>query len=149
MALVVSTNISVRRTLLLVRFKRFYCNFIFKASWKVMPKIFFGNTFLTIYWEKYVDFHFSGIKKRSDFCCKQSVGGRVIYKEIWVPITIIKHTIFARSNTILSNQNTCSSSYSITEKGLVKILLVQDDRANKFCSIICVFARSYDRGSTL
>ena len=86
MALMVSTNTSVRRTLLLVpkgvRPKRFYCNFFFRASWKVMPKIFFGNTFLTIYWEKYVDFHFSGIKKRSDFCCKQSVGGRVIYKEI-------------------------------------------------------------------
>ena len=32
---------------------------------------------------------------------------------------------------------------------LVKILLDQDDRANKFCPIICVFARSYDRGSTL
>ena len=30
------------------------------------------------------------------------------------------------------------------EEGLVKILINQDDRANKFCPIICVFARSYD-----
>ena len=46
---------------------------------------------------------------------------------------MIEHTIFARSNIILSDQNTCLLSYNIREKGLVKILLVQDDRANKFC----------------
>ena len=45
--------------------------------------------------------------------------------------------------------NTCLLSYNIMKRGLVKILLDQDDRANKFCSIICIFARSYDRGSTL
>ena len=34
---------------------------------------------------------------------------------------------------------------NIILKGLVKILLDQDGRLNKFCPIICVFARSYDR----
>ena len=58
---------------------------------------------------------------------------------------MMEHTIFGRSNTILSDQNACLLSYNITEEGLVKILLDQDDRANKFCPIICVFARSYDR----
>ena len=53
--------------------------------------------------------------------------------------------IFARSNTILSDQNASLLSYNVMEEGLVKILLDQDDRANKFCPIICVFARSYDR----
>ena len=33
----------------------------------------------------------------------------------------------------------------IMEECLVKILLDQDDRASKFCPIICDFARSYDR----
>ena len=73
------------------------------------------------------------------------VTDRVIYKEILVSIMMIERTIFARSNIILSDQNTCLLSYNITEKGLVKILYVQDNRANKFCPIICVFARSYDR----
>ena len=58
---------------------------------------------------------------------------------------MIEQTIFARSNIILSDQNACLLSYNIMEEGLVKILLDQDDRANKFCPIICVFARSYDR----
>ena len=58
---------------------------------------------------------------------------------------MIVHTIFARSNTNLLDQNACLLSYNITEEGLVKILLDQDDRANKFCPIICVFTRSYDR----
>ena len=58
---------------------------------------------------------------------------------------MIEHTIFARSNAILCDQNACSLSYNIMEEGIVKILLDQDDRANKFCPIICVFARSYDR----
>ena len=58
---------------------------------------------------------------------------------------MIEHKIFARSNTILSDQNVCLSSYNVMEEGLVKILLDHDDRANKFCPIICVFARSYDR----
>ena len=62
---------------------------------------------------------------------------------------MIGQTIFARSNTILSDQNAFLLSYNIMEEGLVKILLDQDDRANKFCPIICVFARSYDRGSGL
>ena len=58
---------------------------------------------------------------------------------------MIEQTIFARSNTILYDKNACLLSYNIMEEGLVKILLDQDDRANKFCPIICVFARSYDR----
>ena len=58
---------------------------------------------------------------------------------------MIEHAIFARSNTILSDQNVFLLSYNIMEQGLVKILLNQDDRANKFCPIIRVFARSYDR----
>ena len=62
---------------------------------------------------------------------------------------MIGQTIFARSNTILSDQNAFLLSYNTTEEVLVKILLDQDDRANKFCPIICVFARSYDRGSGL
>ena len=48
---------------------------------------------------------------------------------------MIEHTIFARSNTILSDQNVCLSSYNVMEEGLVKILLDQDDRANKLCPI--------------
>ena len=58
---------------------------------------------------------------------------------------MIEQTIFARSNIILSDQNACSLSYNIMEEGLVKILLDQDDQADKFCPIICDFARSYDR----
>ena len=58
---------------------------------------------------------------------------------------MLEHTIFARSNITLSDQNACSLSYNTMEEGLVKILLDQDDRANKFCPIICSFARSYDR----
>ena len=58
---------------------------------------------------------------------------------------MIEHTFFARSYTILSDQNASLLSYNIMEEGLVKILLDQDDRANKFCPIICGFARSYDR----
>ena len=46
---------------------------------------------------------------------------------------------------ILSDQNASLLSYNIMEEGLVKILIDQDDRANKFCPIICGFARSYDR----
>ena len=59
---------------------------------------------------------------------------------------MIEHKIFARSNTILSDQNVCLSSYNVMEEGWVKIN-DQDDRANKFCRIIYVFARSYDRYS--
>ena len=69
----------------------------------------------------------------------------VIYKEISVPIMMIEHTIFARSNAILSNQNACLLSYNIMKEGLVKTLLDQDVRTSKFSPIICVFARSYDR----
>ena len=58
---------------------------------------------------------------------------------------MIMHTIFARLNTVLSDQNACLLRYNIIEEGLVKILLDPDDRANKFCSITYVFARSYDR----
>ena len=86
---------------------------------------------------------------------------------------MIKHIIFARSNFILCDPNVCLLSYNVMEEGLVKILLHQDDqphnpsdqnaclynvmeglvkilldqddRANIFCPIICVFARSYDR----
>ena len=58
---------------------------------------------------------------------------------------MIEHSIFARSDTILSDQNAFCLSYDIIEEGLAKNLLNQDDRANKFCPIICVFARSYDR----
>ena len=54
---------------------------------------------------------------------------------------MIKHTIFARSNTIFSNQNSFSlyivlyymCIVNIIEEGIVKILLDQDDRVNKFC----------------
>ena len=56
-----------------------------------------------------------------------------------MPIMMIEHKIFARSNTILSDHNACLSSYNIMEEGLVKILLDQDDQANKVCLIICVF----------
>ena len=45
---------------------------------------------------------------------------------------MIEHSIFARSDAILSNQNECFLSYNIIEEGLAKILLDQDDRANKF-----------------
>ena len=55
-----------------------------------------------------------------------------------MPIMMVKHTIFARSSAILSDQNACSLSYNVMEEGLVKILLDQDDRANKFFSIICI-----------
>ena len=58
---------------------------------------------------------------------------------------MIEHSIFARSNAILFDQNAFIVSYNIIEEVLAKILLDQDDRANKFCPIICVFARSYDR----
>ena len=58
---------------------------------------------------------------------------------------MIEHTIFARSNTILSDQNACLLRGNIMEEDFVKALLDQDDRANKFCPIICIFARSYDR----
>ena len=58
---------------------------------------------------------------------------------------MVKDLVFARSNTILSDQNACLLSYNIMEEGLVKILLDQDDRANKFCPNISFFARSYDR----
>ena len=57
---------------------------------------------------------------------------------------MIEHTNFARSNTILSDQNASLLGYNIMEEGLVKFLLDQDYRANKFCPIICVVARSYD-----
>ena len=49
---------------------------------------------------------------------------------------MIEHTIFARSKTILSDQNACLLTYNIVEEGLVKILLDQDERANKLCPII-------------
>ena len=55
---------------------------------------------------------------------------------------MIGQTIFARSSTILSDQNAFLLSYNIMEEGLVKILLDQDDRANKFYPIICVFGRT-------
>ena len=59
---------------------------------------------------------------------------------------VIEHIIFAQTNSILSDQNACLLSYKIMEEGLVKIQRDQDDdRANKLCPIICVFARSYDR----
>ena len=47
---------------------------------------------------------------------------------------VIEHSIFARSNAILSDQSVCSLSYNILEEGKVKILLDQEDRANKFLS---------------
>ena len=53
---------------------------------------------------------------------------------------MIEHTIFAQSYTIFSDQNASLLSYNIMVEGLVKILLDQDDRANKFCPIICGFA---------
>ena len=58
---------------------------------------------------------------------------------------MIEHTISARSNPILSDQNACFLNYNFMKEGEVKILLDQDDRANKFCPIICDFARSYDQ----
>ena len=61
---------------------------------------------------------------------------------------MIEHTLYA-SDTILSGQNVFFLSYNNMEEGLVKILLDQDDRANKFCPIICVFPRSNDRRSAL
>ena len=74
---------------------------------------------------------------------------RVIHEEILVSIMMIEHTFFAWSNTILSNQEASLLSYNIMEEDLVKILLDQDDRANKLYPIICGFARSCDRWSTL
>ena len=56
----------------------------------------------------------------------------VIYKESWLPIMMIEHTIFARSNIILSDQNACLLSHNIMAEGFYEN-----------------FARSYDRGSTL
>ena len=53
---------------------------------------------------------------------------------------MIEHSIFARSNAILSDQNVCQQIRFSGLEDLVKILLDQDDRANKFCPIICVFA---------
>ena len=44
---------------------------------------------------------------------------------------MLEHTIFARSNTILFDQNACLLSSNIMEEGLVKILPDQDDRTNK------------------
>ena len=58
---------------------------------------------------------------------------------------MIENKIFARSNTILFDQNVCLSSYIVMEEGLVKILFDQDDQVNKFRPIIFVFARLYDR----
>ena len=58
---------------------------------------------------------------------------------------MIERSNFARSDAVLSDQNARFLSYNIIEESLAKILLDQDDRANKFCPIICVFARSYDR----
>ena len=49
------------------------------------------------------------------------------------------------ADAVLSDQNVYCLSYNIIEECLAKILLDQDDRANRFCPIICVFARSYDR----
>ena len=46
---------------------------------------------------------------------------------------MIEHSIFARSDVILFDQNAYIVSYNIVEEGLAKILLDQDDRANKFC----------------
>ena len=62
---------------------------------------------------------------------------------------MIEQTIFARSNTTLSDQNASLLTYNIMEEVLVKILIDQDDRANKICPIICDFSRSYDRRSAL
>ena len=62
---------------------------------------------------------------------------------------MIEYTIFARSNTILSDQNSCLLTYNIIEEVLEKILLDQDDRVRKFCPIIGDFPRSYDRRSAL
>ena len=45
---------------------------------------------------------------------------------------MIQHTIFARSNTILSDQNACLLSYNVMEEGLVKIRLDQDDQSQNF-----------------
>ena len=58
---------------------------------------------------------------------------------------MIEHTIFALSNTILSNQNACLLSYNIMEEGLVEILLDQGDRANKFYPIIWSRKITYDK----
>ena len=45
---------------------------------------------------------------------------------------MIEHKIFARSNTILSDQNAYLLGNNTMEEGLVKTLLDQDNRANKF-----------------
>ena len=49
---------------------------------------------------------------------------------------MIEHTFFARSYTILSDQNASLLNYNIMEEGLVKILLNQDDRAKNICPMI-------------
>ena len=54
---------------------------------------------------------------------------------------MIGQTIFARSKTILSDQNAFLLSYNIMEEVLVKIVLDQDDRANKLSANN--LARSY------
>ena len=69
--------------------------------------------------------------------------------EIWVSIMMIEYTFFAWSNTVLSDQNASLLGYNIMLEGLVKILIDQDDRENKFCPIVCGFARTYDRWSAL
>ena len=56
---------------------------------------------------------------------------------------MIEHTIFARSNTILSDQNECSLNYNIIEEVLVKILLDQDDRASIKMIELAHFVRSF------
>ena len=52
---------------------------------------------------------------------------------------MIEHTSFARSNTILSDQNACLLSYNIMEEGLVKTLLDQDYPASKFFQSFVIF----------
>ena len=44
-----------------------------------------------------------------------------------VSIMMIEYTIFARSNTILSDQNVWLLTYNIIKEVLVKIVLDQDD----------------------
>ena len=53
---------------------------------------------------------------------------------------MIEHSIFARSDAILSDQNACFLSYNIIEEDLAKILLDQDDRANKLSDHMCFFS---------
>ena len=74
-------------------------------------------------------------RKFAEIGIEISVKHRVIHKKI--KIIMIEHTIFARSNSIFSDQNACLLSYNNMAEGLVKILLdhMISDKPYKWPSI--------------